>query len=109
MKANIYKLPFGYFDSKHIQFNFETKGYIEMEKFDRDECWHLCNWSCWSKEGKPNNLFSDLEVVNSDVIFHDEVLNKYHLAEHVGWHTEKSIEKMLEYCFKKKNLLTRGN
>lgn len=61
-------------------------GYIIADKFDEDECWDLCNWSCWRrKEGKPENLHSELDVCNSDVAFLNPDTNIWYVAKHVGW------------------------
>ena len=60
-------------------------GYITADKFDEDDCWNLCNWSCWSKEGKPENLHSELDVCNSDVAFLNPDTNIWYVAKHVGW------------------------
>jgi len=81
-------------------FELEEKGYIEAEEFHADNCWHLCNWDCWTDE-KPENLHSDLYVVNSDVIFYNPKENKYYLALSVGWCIKDTLEEIVEYRMKK--------
>lgn len=102
MRINIYKLPFSWqFDSLNSPLLVEEKGYILSETFNREECWDLCNWSCWC-EKKPKNLLSPLEVVNSDVIFHNPTDDTYHLALSFGWFEAKSLNEVIEYCKKKR-------
>jgi hypothetical protein len=45
-------------------------------------------------------LHSDLDVANSDVVFHDEIRNEYHLALRSGWHVCNSLIEVVEYCNK---------
>jgi hypothetical protein len=101
MKANIWKLPYGWDQSfgRDIHVTLTPKGFVELLEFDADECWHLCNWSCWLSQ-KPKNLHSDLDVANSDVVFHDEIRNEYHLALRSGWHVCNSLIEVVEYCNK---------
>lgn len=97
MKIKIFKLPFGYFHINDIQFEIKEQGYIEAKKFDRNEFWDLCNWSCYT-ENKPENLFSDIEVANSDVIFLHPKTQKYHLALPFGWKKFNCLDSLIEYC-----------
>ena len=100
MIIKIWKIPFCYMRFKgteyEIPFNIEEKGYIELKEFNEDECWHLCNWSCWDAN-KPNNLFSDVEVANDDIVFHNPKEDKYYLALTSGWHCENTFEEMVKY------------
>ena len=101
MKVCIWKIPFGWLTFGYtMKFTIEEKGYIELDKFDRQECWHLCNWSCWADGEKPDNLHSDLDCANSDVIFLDPITGVYHLALSFGWEEFKSLEDTINYCIK---------
>ena len=103
MKINIYKIPFAYYFSyTHEPFNIIKKGYVELDKFNEEECWHLLNWSCWSDE-KPENVFSDLSCCNSDIIVHNPETNIYHLALPFGWKEFTSLESVKEWCIKQKS------
>lgn len=99
MKINIWKIPWGYEHSevrKRVPFTIHQKGYIEADQFQEEECFHLCNWGCWA-DNKPENLYSDVEVANSDIIFHNPEEDKYYLALPVGWHTENTLEEMINF------------
>lgn len=98
MQIKIYKIPYGYLSTAGLEFDIQERGYIELGIFDPDECWQICNWSCWSKEGKPPHLYSDLDVVNSDVIFHNPKDDTYHLALRIGWKMTSTLDEMMEYC-----------
>ena len=45
MKVNIHTYSFG--NNMPVY-----KGYIEMDNFDADTCWNLCNWSAWTDKSK---------------------------------------------------------
>jgi hypothetical protein len=80
------------------------QGYIEVVKFDSQDCWDLCNWSCY-QDIKPENLHSDIEVANSDIIFHNPKTNKYHLALPSGWKVLKSLDEVKTFCENKQGKL----
>ena len=67
-------------------------GYIIADKFNEDDCWDICNWSCWSKHGRPENFHSELEVCNSDVAFLNPETKKWYVAKHLGWDICNTIE-----------------
>lgn len=94
MKIKVFTVPYNYRELKNIQVT--EQGYIKADYFDEDECWHLCNWSCWAEE-KPENLLSDLEVVNSDVIFYNPKTERYHLALPSGWYVGNSLEEITQH------------
>lgn len=79
MKIDIYKAKWNGKELEPVNI-----GYIELDKFDEDECWHLCNWMCWSKT-KPNNLHSKITVCNTDVIFHNPENDMYYTPGSAGW------------------------
>lgn len=79
MKIDIYKAKWNGKELEPVNI-----GYIELNKFDEDECWHLCNWSAWS-EIKPDNLHSKITVCNTDVIFHNPENDMYYTPGSTGW------------------------
>ncbi|MCM1216011.1 MAG: hypothetical protein NC548_16000 [Lachnospiraceae bacterium] len=66
-------------------------GYLKLVKFDRDECWHLCNWSCWTKE-KPNHLYTKITSCSTDVIFYDQDTKRFHIPMGIGWEEADTLE-----------------
>ncbi|MFK3936644.1 hypothetical protein ACI2JA_03890 [Alkalihalobacillus sp. NPDC078783] len=102
MKVQVYSIPFGYQTNKVLRSNtlltFKDRGSIEVDRFSCDELFHLCNWSCWTSE-KPRNINSDIEVANSDVIFHDPVNDVYHLALPFGWEVRKTKSELADYLY----------
>lgn len=71
-------------------------GYIALDSFDRDECWHLGNWSAWTEE-KPDNLHYDGRSFSSDVVFLNPENNRYHCAMPFGWYEANSLEEIVDY------------
>jgi len=96
MKAKILKVAFSYY-GKGIGFDITEHGYIEVETFDRERLWDICNWSCY-QENKPANLFSDIMVASSNIIFHNPVSDEYHFAKPMGWETFMTYESLIKYC-----------
>jgi len=102
MKITIYQLPFQAAYQSHITkenrqpITAKEVGYIELETFDRDECWHLGNWTAWTDE-KPSNLHYEGRSFSSSEIFHDPSEDKYHYAMPFGWYEANSVEEVIEY------------
>lgn len=96
MRINIYRIPFGYFSYNWLEPHIWEEGYLEVEKFNRDECWHICNW-CFHSETKPKELHSDIDHANADIIFHNLETGEYHLALPKGWQVENSLEDLKQY------------
>lgn len=63
-------------------------GYVEMEEFDPEKAFDLCNWSCWAEE-KPDCVHTDIEWIGHGLIVADgekTIANlTYHLALSGGW------------------------
>lgn len=59
-------------------------GYIDVENFDAEEIWHLCNWSCWTEE-KPTNLHADINVCDHGLCLINPVTEERWLAKSFGW------------------------
>lgn len=59
-------------------------GYIEMDQFDADKCWELCNWTAWTKE-KPKNLHSDIGSCSHGICFTNPETKEKWMALSLGW------------------------
>ena len=86
MKINIYIFPNSPNDSKPINHSIVPThiGHIEADKFDAEECWHLCNWSEYT-DVKPKNLHADISFCTHGICFVDPVTNQRWLAKSFGW------------------------
>ncbi|MEJ3719165.1 hypothetical protein WGM54_14180 [Paenibacillus polymyxa] len=71
-------------------------GYITLDAFDRNECWHLGNWTAWTDE-KPQNLHYEGRSFSSDVIFLDPSKNRYHCALPFGWYEANTLREIINY------------
>jgi hypothetical protein len=91
--VKIFLVPFECRWSKDVPISIQEKGYLEVEKFDEEECWNLCNWSCWTDK-KPENLHSDIEVAGSNIIFLNPENEKYYMAASVGWIVKDTLEEI---------------
>lgn len=61
-------------------------GYAEVEKFDAEGIFHLCNWSHWTNE-KPQSLHANICSCNHGLcLVHPETKEKW-LALFSGWLT----------------------
>lgn len=58
-------------------------GYIEMEEFNADKCYDICNWGRWAKT-KPKILFANIDTCNR-VCFTNPITKKMHLTKSIGW------------------------
>jgi len=72
-------------------------GYIEVEKFDLEEIFHLCNWSHWLPE-KPVNLYSKIKSCGHGLMMINPENNQRYLAKSMGWliGNEDTINKYVE-------------
>lgn len=59
-------------------------GYIEMDVFDAERCFDLCNWGCWTEQ-KPEWLHSDICFCSRGICFTNPDTQEYWLAKTVGW------------------------
>lgn len=77
-------------------------GTIEMDNFDKDECFNICNWSCFS-DNKPENLHSDIVAISSGVCFENTETGTCHFAKSIGWvdGSKDCIENYVKSCAKK--------
>jgi hypothetical protein len=58
-------------------------GYIEMEEFNADRCYDMCNWKRHTKV-RPENLFASIESCGR-LCFTNPNTNKMHLTKSIGW------------------------
>lgn len=70
---------------------FVNIGYIELDKFDPERCWELCNWKHWKKE-KPQNLHANIYSCNHGVCFTNPDTNEIWMAKSIGWFVGNEIE-----------------
>lgn len=73
-------------------------GYVELDEFDPEKAFRLCNWENWTSE-KPEENHTDISNIGHGLIVIDES-NKwnpvYHLALSGGWLTG-DYQKMQRY------------
>lgn len=97
MKIKIYKANiFEIFGKLTDKLEIVENGYIELDVFNRDKCWELCNWYDLRDE-KPLELHSTILGVSSDVVFFNPEVEKYHIADSVGWKIADSFEDVKNY------------
>ena len=59
-------------------------GYAEVEKFNAEEIWHLCNWSHWSEES-PSNLHVAICSCNHGLCLINPETQERWLAKSIDW------------------------
>ena len=59
-------------------------GYAEVETFDAEDIFDLCNWWHWAKE-KPENLHADVASCGHGLLVINPETQEYWLALSVGW------------------------
>lgn len=59
-------------------------GHICADNFDREECFHLCNWKNWA-DTKPENLHADISNCGHGVCFVDPNTGEFNMALSSGW------------------------
>ena len=67
--------------------NIVPHGYVEIEEFDAEKVFDLCNWSCWTKE-KPSCVHSDIDWIGHGLIVVDERKDKWHPVYHLALSTD---------------------
>ena len=77
-------------------------GYIEMEEFNADKCYDICNWRYWAKT-KPKNLFANVDTCDK-VCFTNPITKRMHLTKSIGW-LVGSEEEINEYIQQNANEL----
>ena len=76
-------------------------GYIEMDEFDADRCWELCNWTAWADE-KPDGFHSDIGSCSHAICFTNTETEEKWLALSFGWLVGDSL-KISDYVKRHKN------
>lgn len=85
MKVDIYRYDRTEIDKRVIYEITPTYlGYIEVKKFDAQEIFNLCNWSCWAKE-KPSNLHADICYCDHGLCLINPETQERWLSKSVGW------------------------
>ena len=98
MKVQIYHYNQKVYKGKLVHDLVPTHlGYVEVDTFNAEEIWDLCNWSCWTEE-KPTNLHADICSCNHGLCLVNPETKERWLAKSVGWLTgdEKTIS---QYVF----------
>lgn len=94
MKVNIHTYSFG--NNMPVY-----KGYIEMDNFDADTCWNLCNWLAWTDK-KPEMLHSEISSCAHGICFTNSETREKWLALSFGW-LKGDEKKISDYIEKHKN------
>jgi len=76
-------------------------GYAEVEKFDEEFIWHLCNWEHWAEE-KPENLHADISSCNHGLCVINPETQERYLALSEGWLVGDE-KKISDYVFNNRN------
>lgn len=74
----------------------EPAGYAEVEVFDAEALWHLCNWSCYQEE-KPDNLFSEIEYCGHGICFTNPETDQKWLALSFDWYVTDNMREIEKY------------
>ena len=84
MKIHIYEYPM-LAGTEHVHSAEPVeRGYIEMDKFDENECFHICNWKHRTTM-KPECLHSDIESCQHGIVFVNPENDVHCLALSSGW------------------------
>lgn len=59
-------------------------GYIEVEKFNAERIFDICNWEHWVST-KPSNLHADISSCNHGLCLLNPITNLMWLAKSQGW------------------------
>ena len=95
MKVDIYHYNQNIIDGKFTHDLEATYvGYAEVEEFNAEEVWHLCNWGEWAEE-KPINLYSPIRSCGHGLCLVNTETKERWLAKSFGWLTgdEDAINK----------------
>ena len=76
-------------------------GYAEIEEFDAEDVWALCNWSSWSHE-KPDNLHADISSCGHGLCVVNPETDERWLALSHGWLVGNE-KKISDYVFEHRN------
>jgi hypothetical protein len=76
-------------------------GHISADKFDREECFDLCNWVNWT-DAKPENLHADIESCGHGVCFVNPNTGEFNMALSIGW-LVGTKEDICRYAYEHRN------
>lgn len=84
MKINVATADFEHYDcGKLLSDKIVFRGYVELDEFDAEKAFDLCNWDCWADE-KPREVHTDISRIGHGLIVFDE-MGTAHLALSSGW------------------------
>ena len=63
----------------------EYIGYIELETFNADRCYHICNWSTHKGAKRPHELFADISHTVRGMCFTNPETNEIWMPLSIGW------------------------
>ena len=92
-----------------IDSNLMDRGYVEiniLSPLNPENVFHFCNWSCWTEE-KPENVYTDIDVIGHGLVVKDPITGVYHLALSVGWFSGTK-EDVVNYIEKHKDEIIWG-
>lgn len=84
MKVDIYHSTRTELNGKLIHTSLIYMGYAEVEEFDAQKIFDLCNWSCWAEE-KPTNLHADIDYCDHGLCLINPETQEWWLSKSVGW------------------------
>lgn len=75
----------------------KERGYVlvENDEYWEEEAWNLLNWSCWTDE-KPEDVHSQLDHCNADIIVQKEGTCCYKAAQFAGFKNYSSLDMAVE-------------
>ena len=76
-------------------------GYAEVETFDAEEIFDLCNWWHWAKE-KPENLHADIDSCGSGLLVINPETQEHWIALSFGWLVGTEA-KIYDYVLRNRN------
>lgn len=71
-------------------------GSAEVEKFDVEELFHLCNWANWS-DTKPENLQCDISSIGRGLVLIDPETKQKWLSKTKGWLVCDNVYEVMDY------------
>ena len=103
MKVDIYYFNQRFHDKDKVVHDLVPThlGYVEVERFNAEEIFDLCNWSNWTEE-KPINLHADIKSCGHGLCLVNPETQQKWLALTIGWLIGDS-EEISDYVRENKN------
>lgn len=95
------KIDIHYFEKHSTSITPSYIGYIEMENFDVEKCFNICNWKHWT-DSKPNELYAECSSCGSGICFTNPLTQEKWLAKSIGWLIGNSLD-ITDYVTKHSN------